>query len=299
MPVRAKKQWGRRQGGRASKRARGAGKRSIRGRYVKKQYGRSRPKAIQVATNVPKSVMIMFHVDKTFRVDGTVAGSAPGTSLLTINCNSMNTPMVSASGTWAAQDGEAGDKPDGFGDWLYNPQTPNGGRYQNYAVMGSKITVNTIPTATPAPSTDPTSDVHTEATGGFINNSVIGLHKQTNGRTDILGTTNYMEIQKMPYTSVRNIRGAVEKESGMQGGRITGTYSAKKWEGVSDVKDVKALRGNFTTGPTEGGSWQLFIASREPATASKQHVPQLVRVKVQYAVLLTDPVTNDNAPMKE
>jgi hypothetical protein len=258
--------------------------------------------AIQVATNVPKTVLIKFHVDKTFRVDGNATtGTGPPTSILRINCNKLSEPMGSENGTWTAQAGTAGDAPDGFSDWLYDSsQADPSGRYQNYHVLGAKITANSMPSAAPASDHPLVQEeiIHSDATGGFINNSVLILHKQTTGRTDIVGTQNYMQIQQMPYTSVRNMRGGINTVSGVQGARIAGTYSAKRWEGVSDVKDVKSLKGNFGTPPTEGGTWQLAIASREPATLAKQHEPQLVRVKVEYTVLLSDPITNNNVPMK-
>ena len=86
-----------------------------------------------------------------------------------------------------------------------------------------------------------------------------------------------------------------------QCGRLSDTYSAKKWEGVTDVKDNAQLHStveaNVLKAPAVGGKWQIFVASREPKSTGKQVPPQLIRVKVQYTVLLTDPVTSNNDPM--
>ena len=49
--------------------------------------------------------------------------------------------------------------------------------------------------------------------------------------------------------------------------------------------------------PAEGGKFQLFFASREPKSTNKQVPSQLVRVKIEYITLLTDPITSDNDPM--
>jgi hypothetical protein len=88
-----------------------------------------------------------------------------------------------------------------------------------------------------------------------------------------------------------------------QGARVSDTYSAKKWEGVTNVKDNLDLHSTVTSSapgivaPTKGGKFQLFIATREPKSTGKQVPSQLVRVKAEYIALLTDPVTNDNDPM--
>jgi hypothetical protein len=113
----------------------------------------------------------------------------------------------------------------------------------------------------------------------------------------------------MPYTKQRNLSGTLSNlsqpslQTVMQGGRLSDTYSAKKWEGVTNVKDNKALHSTTTSSapgivaPVEGGKFQVFVATREPKSTGKQVPSQLMRVKVEYVALLTDPITSDNDPM--
>jgi len=172
------------------------------------------------------------------------------------------------------------------------------GRYKNYAILGNKIQATILPAAATVPPShvgDVQDYVDPQA---YINNYAVGIHKCTTGQTDITATSTLPVIQKMPYVRLRNMRGTVDQASGLQGASLSDTYSAKKWEGVSDVKDVEKLKGNFTTPPAEGGQYQLFLASREPITVTHQHPPVLVRVKMEFIALLSDPYTNDNAPMK-
>jgi hypothetical protein len=253
--------------------------------------------AIQRATHVPKTCMIKFVVDRTFKVDPQNAGgtTTPATSIMNIKCNDIITPidMVNNSGTWSCQFGAGGASAEGVDDWLKTGD----GRYQNYAVLGNKIQATILPAAASIPPSYVGDPAAYTATQAYINNYAVGIHKCTNGLTDITQTTTLPEIQKMPYTRLRNMRGNVDQASGMQGASISDTYSAKKWEGVSDVKDVDKLKGNYTTPPVEGGKYQLFIATREPLTLTHQHPPVLLRLKIEYVVLLSDPLTSDNTPM--
>lgn len=254
--------------------------------------------AIQRATHVPKSCMIKFVWDKTFKVDpvASTTTAAPETSILNISVNKISGLVDSTAntGTWECQNGAMGDPVEGFDDWLKTGQ----GRYKNYAILGNKIQCNVLPAAgTIPPSYVGEVSAYTDPQA-YINNYAVGLHKCTNGQTDITSDSTLPLIQKMPYVRLRNMRGTVDQASGLQGASLSDTYSAKKWEGVSDVKDVEKLKGNFTTPPAEGGQYQLFLASREPQTKTHQHPPVLVRVKMEFIALLTDPYTNDNDPMK-
>jgi len=111
----------------------------------------------------------------------------------------------------------------------------------------------------------------------------------------------------MAYTRLRNASGVAAASGAsqvIQGTRLSDTYSAKKWEGVSDVKDNANLQSTISTtspfpvvAPTQGGKFQLFIATREPQSKTKVVPPQLVRIKCEYIALLTEPVASDNDPM--
>jgi hypothetical protein len=264
-------------------------------------YGNKRPKRIQRATNVPKTALISFVTDKTFLYTPAALPSGEDpmkTGVMQISCNNLLTPMLSTGGgTWAAQDGAPGDKVEGLGDWVSGTTgSAEDGRYQTYAVLGAKLDVNSIAS-------------QVIATGGpsnYVNNYAIGIHKCTNGLTDIGELTQLPTAQKMPYTRLRNATGSLNNTAGVtglvpQGARLSDTYSAKKWEGVTDVKDNSKLHStqvaNQLTPPAEGGKFQVFVASREPKSTGKQVPSQLIRIKCQYTVLLSDPVTSKNTPI--
>jgi hypothetical protein len=262
-------------------------------------YGNKRPKRIQRATAVPKSALISFVTDKTFLYtpEALPSGTDPlSTGILQVSCNNLITPMLGDVGTWTAQEGTAGDAVEGLDDWLQHaPGGADGaGRYQTYTVLGAKCDINSI--ASHAGGTAPT--------GGYVNNYCVGIHKNSNDLSDVTAATQLPTIAKFPYTRIRNLTGALSGSGSggvPQGGRLSDTYSAKKWEGVTDVKDNAQLHStveaNVLKAPAVGGKWQIFVASREPKSTGKQVPPQLIRVKVQYTVLLTDPVTSNNDPM--
>jgi hypothetical protein len=265
-------------------------------------YGAKRPKRIQRATNVPKTALISFVTDKTFLYTPAdlPSGEDPmKTGVMQVSCNNLLTPMLSTGGgTWQAQSGAAGDKVEGLEDWVSGTTgTAEDGRYQTYCVLGAKLDVNSI-----------ASQVIVGAGQqiAYVNNYACGIHKCTNGLTDIGELTQLPTAQKMPYTRLRNGTGSQNSIVGTtgvipQGMRLSDTYSAKKWEGVTDVKDNAKLHStqvaNQLTPPAEGGKFQVFIASREPKSTGKQVPSQLIRIKCQYTVLLSDPVTSNNDPM--
>jgi hypothetical protein len=275
------------------------GKRAPARRSRGRQYGNKRPKRIQRATNVPKTALISFVTDKTFLYTPAALPSGEDpmkTGVMQISCNNLLTPMLSTGGgTWTAQAGAAGDKVEGLEDWVSGTTgTAEDGRYQTYCVLGAKLDVNSIASAATG-----------AAQSSLVNNYAVGIHKCTNGLTDIGELTQLPTAQKMPYTRLRNLTGTLSTAgfTGVpQGGRLSDTYSAKKWEGVTDVKDNSKLHStqvaNQLTPPAEGGKFQVFIASREPKSTGKQVPNQLIRIKCQYTVLLSDPVTSNNDPMR-
>jgi hypothetical protein len=289
--------------GRAPKRRR-AGRRPAAKRARGRMYGNKRPKRIQRATNVPKTALISFVTDKTFLYNPAAlpSGTDPmKTGVMQVSCNNLLTPMLSTGGgTWTAQEGSPGDKVEGLSDWVSGTTgTAEDGRYQTYCVLGAKLDVNAIASADIAAPSG-------QLPAHYVNNYAVGIHKCTNALTDIGELTQLPEAQKMPYTRLRNGTGSLDgsvRSSGAvpQGCRLSDTYSAKKWEGVTDVKDNAQLHStqvaNQLTPPAEGGKFQIFIASREPKSTGKQVPSQLVRIKCQYTVLLSDPVTSKNTPL--
>lgn len=267
-----------------------------KGRARGRMYGNKRPKAIQRATKVPKTAMIKFVIDKTFVYTAPALPTGQTDPMVTghidVSCNNLIQPINTgvSAGTWTVQDGNSTDSVEGLQEWVGS----SGGRYKKFMVLGSKIDVNAIASA------------DTTAATKYVNNYSIGIHKCTTGGDDVKSTTTLPQIQKMPYTRLRNGTGAaVAAATGTttQGIRLSDTYSAKKWEGVTNVKDNEKLQSSVSqtapgyTAPSEGGKFQVFLASREPLSNDKQVPGQLVRVKVEYIALLTDPNTDDNDPM--
>lgn len=252
------------------------------------QYGDSRTKAIQRATQVPKTTVLQFVIDKTFSVEPPAlpTGTDPMvTSCMNVSMNNLTAPMDAATttGVWTAQEGAVGDSVEGLDNWVGTD-----GRYQTYLVLGAKIEVES------------TAGRSATSTTPYVPNYAIGIHKATTGLTDVTGATQLPTIQKMAYTQVRNLRGnhnEVGDSVQIQGGRLSDTYSAKRWEGVTDVKDNKDLRGTSAAPPVEGGKFQVFLASRAPKSTGQQVPAQLMRIKVSYVVLLSDPKTKDNDPL--
>lgn len=269
--------------------------RAVKSRARGRQYGNKRPMAIQRATSVPKTAMIKFVIDKTFLYNPPAlpSGSDPmKTGHIDISCNNLLQPFNTgvSAGTWTAQEGSPTDSVEGLTEWVGS----SGGRYRKFMVLGCKLDVNSIASQDDTPATT------------YVNNYSIGVHKCTTGQSDVDDTTQLPTIQKMPYTRLRNMTGnvmATVRGNVPQGGRVSDTYSAKKWEGVTNVKDNAKLHSTITSSapgivaPADGGKFQLFIASREPKSTGKQVPSQLVRVKAEYIALLTDPITSDNDPM--
>lgn len=222
---------------------------------------------------VTKTHVLEFVRDVTLKVTPQAVVGSLTTSVLDVSMNNLINPIsTSNTGVFTAQSGAIGDTVEGLSDWLGDD-----GRYGTYCVLGAKLEVNGI-AATP----------DTSGTTSYINNYALGVHKAANGDTDVVPATQLPAIQKMAFTKQKNGFGNPKTAGGQQAMRFADTYSAKRWEGVSDVKDNSNLHGTLTTAPTEGGKFQIFYASREPTTLSNPP-PMLMRVKIKYIVLLSDP----------
>lgn len=229
---------------------------------------------------VTKTHVLEFVRDLTLKVAPIAPGTgatALDTSVLDVSMNNLINPIstTNATGTFTAQSGAIGDSVEGLDDWLGDD-----GRYGTYCVLGAKLEVNGI-----------------AAQGGggtTINNYALGVHKAANGDTDVTPATQLPDIQQFAFTRQKNGMGMPGTNTQVQAMRFSDTYSAKRWEGVSDVKDNKALHGTLTTAPTEGGKFQIFYASREPVSL-KNPPPMLMRVKIKYIVLLSDPKKKNTA----
>lgn len=236
--------------------------------------------------------MIRFVYDMTFKLEATptltAQGSQSNTSVATISMNNLKLPFVTSHGTWTPQvSGGDTQSVQGLQNWLYDSGNTVSGRYSKYVVLGSRCsaTASNLSTAVTAPAT-------------IAVNSVFGIHKRQ-ATADIGTTTTFPAIAVLPYTSMQNSIGSGSNvNTPKQNASISSKYSAKRWEGVTDVKDVSALSGTYTSAPTEGGKWEIFMAPKLPVDGG-QHLDQIVRIKVEYLALLTDVVTDDNDPLSQ
>lgn len=142
---------------------------------------------------------------------------------------------------------------------LYDPSTTNLGHqcmyydtyaniYDEYVVLGSKINV-----------TFWTENAATTYA------SIVGVKLDDDSS---LGTTNIQQVIEQPnrLTKYRFLRNnSTSGDNTIV--KVSNTYSAKKFNGVKDVKDNRALLGaNVTANPTEGAYFILFVAHPDGAT---------------------------------
>lgn len=250
-----------------------------------KLYHPAIPRTLQIATRRTNSQMLRFVKNMTF---GIAPQPLAENIFLTIRANSINNILVNNGsqnqpGTWNAQDnldygsGVAVVNADGWGDWNE--------RFQHFTVMGSKCQVTYEPI-----------DVQYGPTGApkFIPTTLYINLAGVNGAIDPL--TACKDVIKKPYTK----RAQILQSSAAGGKRLYSFYSAKKFEGVSDVLDNSNLRGRLGTGapPSENSFYNIGLVptiSNALGGAVTQTVPGgILRVKMEYIVKLTEPtLTNE------
>jgi len=250
-----------------------------------KLYHPAIPRTLQVATRRTNSQMLRFVKNMTFGVNPQALSE---NIFLTIRANSINNIMVNGGGqnqggTWTAQDplnygsAVAVVNADGWDDWNL--------RFQHFTVLGSKCQVTYEPI-----------DVQYEPSGApkFIPSTLYINLSGVNGAIDPL--TACKDVIKKPYTKRAQIL-----QSSMAGGkRLYSFYSAKKFEGVSDVLDNSNLRGRLGTGtpPSENSFFNIglvpTINSALGGAVSQTSPSGIMRVKMEYIVKLTEPtLTNE------
>ena len=243
------------------------------------------PRTLQVATRRSNSQMLRFVKNMTFGVNPQALSE---NIFLTIRANSLNNIMVNGGGqnqggTWTAQDplnygaAVAVVNADGFDEWK--------DRFQHFTVLGSKIQITYEPI-----------DVQYEPSGApkFIPTTLYVNLSGVNGAIDPL--TACKDVIKKPYTK----RAQIMQSSAAGGKRLYQFYSAKKFEGVSDVLDNSNLRGRMGTGapPSENSFYNVGIVptinSNLGGQVSQTSPSGIMRIKVEYIAKLTEPtLTNE------
>lgn len=202
-------------------------------------------------------------------------------------------------------------------DSLQNTTQPPGykryyGDYRHFTVLGSKIDVTAQPTGI---------DNTTGAEVYLPSQLMVCKTGAKNGvlpavQTGYAAATpmDMSKLQKLPYKKSAHV--ALIDGTKSVGGRVSMTYSTKKFEGINDVKDNDQFKGNMgmpagTAGggggpltvvnpsnPSEGSFFSVIYGTRidgraqysnaqMPATAVAP--PVTLRVRMSYIVRLTEP----------
>ncbi len=261
----------------------------IRSKYFKKystssSYRKSKPRTLQIATRRNPNQVLRFVINQTYWYDGTKT-PAGKTAVLQYRANSIfhaQVPSSSISGEFISQDPQLYSNyttdnitqdADGWTEWS--------ARYQHFCVLGSKIQSTFEPTTTGSAS------VHFHHLSGVGN--------------AIDANSQMKDINKLPYT-YRNSIVATTVQRGNTGSRMSQQYSAKKYEGVSNVQDNSNLRGSFGGGqPAEQTFFYLGIAPATQMTATSPNInPQgIIRVKVEYIVMLKEPTETNQVQVTQ
>lgn len=244
------------------------------------------PRTLQIATRRNKSQVLRFVTNQTYQVNpgGTVGGME--NTFLTIRANSIYDIMkqngsLNPGGTWIPQDSAE-----------YGPlQSPNAAgwtewthRYQNFTVLGSKISVTFEPYGVEAGFEQVPTTLYIVKSGGDA----------------ILSTGSEMSlINKFPYCVRASLMPGSQynssAQSSNQGCRLSMTYSAKKFEGVKDVKDNNQLQGHFTGHqPGETSFFYVGLRNTIPSGSANDRMPKgIMRIKVEYITSLSEPTESN------
>ncbi len=231
------------------------------------------PRMLQVATRRHKSQFLRFVSNQTYLLAPTLSGGVAKPICLSIRANSiydiMQNPGVAdeviSQVPTAYGPGVDNVVADGYTEWT--------NRYQHFTVFGSKISVTCQPYG------------NVKGTPGLV---VLNLSGVAGGVSNV---TTAGQLNILPYTK----RGQLYNNgANSTGSRLYNTYSTKKYEGVKDVDDNSQLRGRFGNDfgspgpPGEQSFHNLWIGPVLP-TATEALSPQVLRLKVEYIVKLSEP----------
>lgn len=257
----------------------------FRTRSTSQRYRNSKPRTLQIATRRNPNQVLRFVVNQTYYYDGskTAAGQ---TAVLQYRANSIYTshvPTSAISGEFISQDPTLYDNyipaaisqnADGYTEWS--------SRYQHFCVLGSKIQSTFEPTTTGSASAH--------------------FHHLSGISGAIQPTTQMKDINKLPYC-FRNSVVATTVQRGNTGSRMSQQYSARKYEGVSNVQDNSNLRGSFAAPgtPSEQTFFYVGIAPVTQMTSTSPNVnPQgVLRVKIEYIVMLKEPTETNQVQVTD
>lgn len=260
-------------------------------RSTNSMYRNPVPRTLQLATRRNKAQTLRFVANQVYKVvpGGSVGGME--NVFLTIRANSIYDIMKQngshlAAGTFIPQDAalygpSMNPNADGYEKW--EP------RYQHFCVLGSKIQATFVPTHV-ADDKDPVP------TTFYIT--------KTGESGQLAAGTTMAHINKLPYQVKAHIvpskswASATNALSHFKDGvRLSMTYSARKFEGVTDVLDNSQLKGKFipSSQPAETSFFNVGMRNIIPSGAANDRMPEgILTLKVEYIVRLVEPTdTNE------
>lgn len=234
------------------------------------------PRTIQIATRRNHSQTLRFVKNMVFDYNpGTVAGTE--TNGMTIRANSIADIIADTYGTpnvFTAQSSSYAPgstvNADGWDEW--------DSRYQHFCVTGSKLSATFEPYGTGEDQGQP----------GMLALKLSGVNGVISASTDAA------QINILPYVSKGHVFGACNQNRGT---RLFKHYSAKKFEGVKDVRDAQQLRGRFVgqseqAQPAERSFFEVALCKLNPNVG--QQMPKgILTIKVEYIVQLLEPTESN------
>ena len=251
---------------------------------------------MQIATRRPQKQLLRFVSNQTYHVRPGGSVGAVENCYLQFRANSIydicdgnnGNGSLNQPSTWIPQDSTIYGpslteiNAEGFEDWR--------ARFSHFTVIGSKISVSYEPygiqgeqNAVQVPTT-----VYVNLAG---NQSQIGPGTQMSA------------INKLPYTKRASIvpsqtnsttSGLLSTSTfGNAGVRLYSFYSAKKFEGISDVMDNEQLKGAMLASPAapqEQAFFTVGLRNTIPSVAAGDRMPQgIMRIRLEYITMLTEP----------
>ncbi|AXQ65527.1 MAG: hypothetical protein [Circular genetic element sp.] len=167
-----------------------------------------------------------------------------------------------------------------------------GNQYQNYTVIGTKITLTATPT-----------------TGGD-DSSMSGLFSVVQTQANTLSNSSTInDLYNLPYVQIRKIEGG-SVNAGLTGNTksasIVMKYSPKRYNNIKDLRDNSQFQGHVSLGGATGThpaeidriSFGITNLVVNPVT-NKECVPIVLQLKIEQTVLFTEPFSNANLNLSQ
>lgn len=265
---------------------------------VNKLYRNPNPRTLQIATRRNTKQTLRFVSNQTYKVNpgGTVGGMENvflkfrANSIYDINVGNNGNGALNANLTFIAQDpAKYGPtqplvNAEGWDDW--------NSRYAHFTVLGSKIQVTYEPIGIDG------ANVAVPTTA-YINLAGNTSQISTGTEMSVINELPYTKRASMVPSQTNSQQGGLVSSStwANNGVRLFSFYSTKSFEGVQDVKDNEQLKGAMLASPqapAEGSFFTVGLRNTIPSgTATNRMLNGILRVKIEYITLLTEPTSTN------